>query len=61
MVDQLGVRRPDDPVASVTQPQAKVDVVESDREIYFIEATELQVNISSHHRAGSSYCRQILR
>src|SRR5205085_10151042 len=61
MVNQLGVWRPNDPVASLTQPQAKIDVVESNREIHFIEAADLQVNISSHDRASCGYCRQILR
>src|SRR5436309_13663658 len=60
-MNQLGVWRPDDPVASLTQAQAKIDVVESDREIYFIEAADLQVSISSHDRASCGYCRQILR
>src|SRR6266498_3429806 len=60
MVNQLCVRRPDDPVAGLTQPQAKIDVVESDREIYVIEAADLQVNIPSDYRASGGYCGQIL-
>jgi len=41
VMNQLGVWRPDDPVAGLAQPQAKIDVVESDREIYVIEAASL--------------------
>ena len=60
VMNQLGMWRPDDPVARFPQPQAKIDVVESDREIYFIEAADLQVNISSYNRASCGYRRQIL-
>jgi hypothetical protein len=40
MMDQFRVWRPDDPVAGFAQSQAKIDVIESDREI-LIEAAEL--------------------
>src|SRR2546421_10355197 len=59
-MNQLGVWRPDNPVASLTQPKTKIYVVESDREIYFIEASDIQVDISSHHRTSGSHCRKIL-
>src|SRR5436305_8546735 len=60
VMNQLGVWRPHNQVASPTQTQAKIDVVESNRKIYFIEASDFQVNISSHHRTSSSHCRQVL-
>ena len=60
MMDQFRVWRPDDPVAGLAQPQAKIDVIESDREI-LIEAAELQVDFPPHHRASSGYRGKILR
>src|SRR5689334_4810913 len=61
MVNQLSVWRPDDPISRLTQSQAKIDVVKSDRQVYFIEAAQSQVHISPYHSASSGYCRQILR
>src|SRR2546422_9757423 len=59
-MDQLHVRRPNNLVAGFAQPQTKVDVIESDCEI-FVEPSELYVDFPPHHRASSGYCGKILR
>ena len=38
VVEELGVRAPDDPPSRLAQPQAEVDVVEGDRQVRFVEA-----------------------
>src|SRR5690349_11243010 len=58
-MNQLSMWRPDDPVASFAQSQAKIDVVESDCQI-FIKSSNLYIGFPSHQRASSGHRRNIL-
>ena len=49
---KLRLRRIDDSITSLPQFEAKIDVVESDLKILFVEAAYLQINLPPHQHAS---------
>src|SRR5271157_320819 len=56
MMNQLGKRRPDDSVAKIAQPQAEINVVERNWQVYLVQTTRFVINLMTnrHARAGNS-------
>ena len=58
---QLGKRCPDVSVARLSHAQAKIHVIESDRQILLIQTADRFKNGLFNHQTSSGDCRQILR
>ncbi len=59
-VDQVSERRPDVEVARRDQTQTEIDVIETDREIRFVERPDFFEKFLLHSQAGAGYGRDVL-
>src|SRR5437763_4220136 len=60
VMNQIRVRRPNVSETGSPQPQAKIHVVETDREIRFIEPTGFLENFLAHEHARARHGRAVL-
>ena len=60
MVEELRIGSPHDRVASLSEPQSKVNVVERDCEILVVKASHMKKDFALCHNAGRADCRELL-